>query len=280
MLKRWMKRYKRFIRILSFPIILGEYFSKDTGKEYGIGSLKKLRLAFKVIRNKRRIKGSTHYYEHLTMITRILRIPRTAEGCVVECGSYKGRSTASLSLACSLCGRKLEVFDSFEGLPEPSAHDKSHVVVDVKEIQTYSKGGFRGTLDEVKNNASKYGDISVCNFNAGYFDQTLPKFKKKCVFVFLDVDLKDSLETCLIYLWPNIQDNCYLFTHEAHHMDVASLFFDKEWWKNKFGSPAPGLVGAGCGLGLVPGISSFNSSIGYTVKNPRIQDYEVEPQEE
>jgi hypothetical protein len=280
MLKRWMKRYKRFLRILSFPIILSEYFSKDTGKEYGIGFLIKLRLAFKVIKNKRRIKGSTHYYEHLTMITRILKVPRSVEGCVVECGSYKGRSTASLSLACSLCGRRLEVFDSFEGLPEPSAHDKSHVVVDVNEIQTYSKGGFRGTLDEVKTNVSKYGEISVCNFNVGYFDKTLPGFNKKCVFVFLDVDLKDSLETCLIYLWPNLQDNCYLFTHEAHHMDIASLFFDRDWWNIHFNSAPPGLVGAGCGIGLVPVISKFGSSIGYSVKNPRTQDYEVEPQEE
>ena len=275
-----MKRYKRFLRMLSFPIILSEYFSKDTGKEYGIGFLIKLRLAFKVIRNKRRIKGSTHYYEHLTMITRILKVPRSVEGCVVECGSYKGRSTASLSLACSLCGRKLEVFDSFEGLPEPSAHDRFHVVVDVKEIQTYAKGGFRGALDEVKNNVSKYGDISVCNFNVGYFDKTLPGFDKKCVFVFLDVDLKDSLETCLIYLWPNLQDNCYLFTHEAHHMDIASLFFDRDWWNKHFNSAPPGLVGAGCGLGLVPVMSKFGSSIGYAVKNPRTQDYEVELQEE
>jgi O-methyltransferase len=42
---------------------------------------------------------------------------------VVECGTYAGGSTANLSLVCALVGRELEVFDSFEGLPDPEARD-------------------------------------------------------------------------------------------------------------------------------------------------------------
>lgn len=274
-----MKRYKTLLRLISFPLILSEYFAKETGKEYGIGFVKKLALARKVIRNKKKIKGSTHYFEHFAMITKILKIPKSLEGCVVECGSYKGRSTAGLSLACSLCGRTLEIFDSFRGLPEPSEIDRKHVVFDAKEIQVYSKGSFSGTLEEVKANITKYGDINACRFNVGYFENTLPNFKKKCAFVFLDVDFIDSMKICLIYLWPLLQDDCCLYTHEAHHTDIASLFFDKDWWKKHFDCPPPALVGAGCGIGLYPGISAYNSSIGYTIKNPKISSYEVEPQE-
>ena len=38
------------------------------------------------------------------------------------------------------------------------------------------------------------------------------------------VDLKDSLMTCLRYLWPLLEDRCCVFTHEASHMEIASLF--------------------------------------------------------
>jgi O-methyltransferase len=129
-----------------------------------------------------------------------LTIPKSVEGCVVECGCYKGKSTANLSLVCALCKRTLEVFDSFEGLPEPSIDDKTHVILGQREVHTYSKGAWSASLSETKENVSRYGKIDVCNFNPGYFEDTLPKFKKSAAFVFLDVDLKSSVKTCLRYL--------------------------------------------------------------------------------
>ncbi|MFB0562656.1 MAG: TylF/MycF/NovP-related O-methyltransferase [Candidatus Lokiarchaeia archaeon] len=212
------------------------------------------------------------------MASKILNIPKSIEGCVVECGSYKGASTTNLSLICVICNRKLEVFDSFEGLPQPSEQDKAHTVVHTLKVPTYSKGDYYGSLEEVKGNISRYGDIRVCNFNVGYFDDTLPKFKKKCAFIYLDVDLRDSLETCLRHLWPLLQDGCCLFTHEALHMEIASLFFDKEWWRNNLNCYPPGLIGAGSGLGLIPESGGFTSAIGYTVKNPQILNFKEEPQ--
>lgn len=270
--------YKRILVALSMPIIFAEYFNEKTGKEYNVGFFKKLSLAWKMKRNTKKIISASNFFEHLTMAIKILNIPRAVDGCVVECGSYKGGSTANLSLVCDLCGRTLEVFDSFEGLPEPSGSDKSHVIVDKKEIHTYSKGAWRGSLDEVKRNISKYGKIKICNFNVGYFNETLPHFHKKCAFVFLDVDLRDSLRTCLINFWPLLQNGCYLFTHEAHHLEIASLFFDKAWWRDNLNSDPPGLIGAGSGLGLVPAVGHFRSAIGYAVKNSQTPDFKEVPQ--
>jgi hypothetical protein len=174
----------------------------------------------------------------------------------------------------------LEVFDSFAGLPEPSPDDKIHAIVSLKEVHSYSKGAWAGNIDEVKNNISRYGVIDICNFNVGYFEKTLPGFSKNCAFIFLDVDLKDSLETCLKNLWPLLQDGCHLFTHEAPHMEIASVFFDKKWWRSKLSADAPGLVGAGSGLGLVPKSSGFTSNVGYAVKNPLVSNFrEVPPVE-
>lgn len=269
------KLWNKAVAGLSIPIILSEYFRPETGNDYGVGFATKLKLVRRMRKNRTKITTASHFLEHILMATEILKVPPSVEGCVVECGSFKGGSAANLSLVCALCNRQLEIFDSFQGLPEPAEADQSHVLVGVREVHTYEKGAFKGTLQEVKGNISQYGNIGVCNFNVGYFDQTLPAFKKKCILVFLDVDLIGSLETCLAYLWPALQDGCYLFTHEAHHMEMAAFFFREDWWRSRMQCKAPGLVGSGTGIGLQPASGGFKSALGYTVKNPRIADFEI-----
>jgi len=264
--------------MLNMPIILGEYFSKQTGKDYGVGLRTIFILALRMRRNTRKIISGSHFLEHLIMATDILKIPKSIEGCVVECGSYKGASTANLSLVCAFCNRRLEVFDSFEGLPEPLEHDKAHTCLSTKEIHTYTRGAWSGSLEEAKRNITNYGEVKVCKFNVGYFDATLPDFDKKCVFIFADVDLRNSLETCVNHLWLVLQDGCSFYVHEAHHMEIASLFFDKEWWRDNCNSNPPGLVGAGNGIGLSPESGGFKSAFGFAIKNPNVVGFREVPQ--
>ncbi len=273
-----LRLWRITVTALSIPILLLEYFHSDTGREYGVRFFTKVWLAYRMVRNRKKITTASHWLEHLVMATQILKVPREVQGCVVECGSFQGGSAANLSLVCALCGRKLEIFDSFEGLPEPSDADKSHILVNDREIHTYSKGAFRGNLPDVQKNISKFGAISVCNFNVGYFDQTLPNFREKCILAFLDVDLTDSLKACLTYVWPLLQEGCFLFTHEAHHMEIAGLFFDEPWWKSSLRCKAPGLIGAGSGLGLIPFAGGFRSCLGYAVRNPAVADFEISRQ--
>src|SRR6266849_4382247 len=120
---------KRAAVLLSAPILLSEYFDSETGKEYGVGLWAKLRLAFRMAGNRKKVVTGSHYLEHLLMATEILKVPKSLEGCVVECGSFKGGSATNLSLVCALCSRQLEIFDSFQGLPEPSELDREHLLV-------------------------------------------------------------------------------------------------------------------------------------------------------
>jgi O-methyltransferase len=269
---------RRSVIALSAPILLSEYFHSETGKEYGVGFWTKLKLAIRMERNRKKVITGSHYLEHLLMATEILKVPRSLEGCVVECGSFKGGSATNLSLVCALCDRKLEIFDSFQGLPEPSDLDRRHHLVSVNELHTYAKGAWHGTLDEVKANISRYGNIGVCNFNVGYFDDTLPHFQKRCVLAFLDVDLTNSLRACLRHLWPLLLDGSYLFTHEAPHQEISAAFFDQEWWHANIDSDAPGLVGAGSGIGLFPSKGGFRSDLGFTVKHPNADRFRLNPQ--
>lgn len=230
-------------------------------------------LLIRILHNRCRVVSGTGFIEQLTMLSALLRLPASLEGAVVECGSYQGGTTVNLSQAAKLVGRRLYVFDSFEGLPEPKSGDSRHLAMNVSEYHLYSKGSWCGSLELVRRNVAKYGVLDVCTFVKGYFDVTLPKFSETVAFAFCDVDLRDSLETCLRYLWPLMCRNAVLFTHEAHHVEIASLFYESVVWD---GTP-PGLVGAGSGLGLSPmPDGSFGSCIGYAVKAPLIVAESIE----
>ncbi len=269
---------RRIAHIFSIPIVLSGYFDPNTGKDYGISFTTKIHLVIKMMRNHRRIATASYVIEHLIMATQILRVPRVVVGCVVECGSFKGGSAANLSLVCALSGRRLKIFDSFAGLPDPEGGDSAHRLVGLRQIHTYAKGAWAGTIDEVKGNIAKYGVIEVCDFNVGFFENTLGELKEPCVLAFVDVDLRESLATCLASIWPLLQNECYLFTHEAPHFEISSLFFSEQWWTSRMHCAPPGLVGAGSGLGLLPESGGFRSDIGYTIKNSEASIFSINPQ--
>lgn len=230
------------------------------------GFLSKLRILISAIRVRQRMVSASGLNEQLAIISAIIKLK--APGVVVECGTYQGASTVGLSLACALTGRKLYIFDSFKGLPEPTEGDRHHAIIRDSQIATYQKGAWLGPFELVRSNIQKYGDLSVCTFVEGYFDSTLPSFKEAVAFAFCDVDLLESLKTCLRYLWPLMSDRAVFFSHEAPHHEIASLFYDRQWW-GEIGFQPPGLVGAGNGLGFyLKSDGAFGSDLGYTIKNP------------
>jgi O-methyltransferase len=248
-------------RIASILFAIGHLFGAPQS------FLAKSLLPLCIIRNRFCLVSATGFVEQLAMISTLLRLSPVQKGSVVECGCYMGGATSNLSLAARLVGRRLYVFDSFEGLPEPKSEDARHLAMNVREYHLYTKGSWRGPLDVVRRNVAKYGALDVCTFVKGYFETTLPAFSEPVVLAFRDVDLCESLKTCLRYLWPLICLNGLLFTHEAHHLEIASMFYDRVFWN---GTP-PGLVGAGSGLGLSPmPDGSFGSCIGYAIKSSAI----------
>jgi len=172
--------------------------------------------------------------EAVAIVSEILRVPSTTPGVVLEAGCFKGGSTAKLSLAAKLIKRKLLVYDSFEGLPD----------VDAAEKDRFSAGEYSGALEEVKKNVGAYGALEVCEFVRGWFDQTMPNLTDPVVVAFVDVDLRDSLETCLTYIYPKLVPGGAIFSHDGHLPICVELMKDANFWK-RFNEPPPEFDGLG-----------------------------------
>jgi len=267
------RAYRLAVAVLSLPVILAEFFDPETGAEYDVGTTTKLALAARMIHNNRRIQTASSSLEHLVMAAKILNVPADVDGCIVECGCFKGGSTANLSLVAGLCDRTLHVFDSFEGMPEPTTDDEAHLDVESQRVHSYEENSWDTSVAEVTENVTRYGDPDAVVLHPGYFEETMAGFEEPCVAAFLDVGLRASAETALEHLWPVLRNDSYCFSHEAKFMDIADLFFDREWWRETLDTEPPGLVGAGSGIGLHPGPNGFSSLLAYIVKNPAVEDY-------
>ena len=221
--------------------------SKKIHKSYKMNLFRKLRLGLKMMLNNIQIESGSAYTVHLAMALKILETPPEILGDVIECGTWKGGSASNLSLVCKIVGRKLKIYDSFEGLPEAKPGDRH---TDKKIHKTYHAGKHLGALDEVKLNITKYGSIDSCEFIKGWFSNTLPSINYPILLAFVDVDLEDSLDTCIKHIWPNLIEEGYVFIDECQGTDYVSLFYSEKWWKMNFNRVPPGLIGAGTGLCL------------------------------
>jgi len=207
------------------------------------------------------VETATSPIYHIVMALEILSIPPEVEGDIIECGCWKGGSTANLSLVCKLVGRRLIVCDSFEGLPEEEERLMHHYP-HLKVYGYYERGMYTAQLDEVKENITRYGDISVCKFVPGFFSETLKILNSQIVFAFIDVDLGSSMKDCIKYIWPLLGNGSKVYTDDSCDMEVVKVWFDDVWWNKEMNQVAPGYVGSGCGLPLSPKLTS----LGYAVK--------------
>jgi O-methyltransferase len=209
---------------------------------YDLTWRRKIVLAYRMWKTTRHVTTGTSYKAHLAMASKLAEIPPDVEGVVVECGSWLGGSTANLSLICDIVGRDLVVYDSFEGLPAPEGDD-----LYAKEEAT---GMLKGELEEVRENVRRWGAVNRCTFRKGWFKDTLPQHTEPVVLAFLDVDWQASLDDCVTHLWPHLTDKGYVFIDEFVLGNYCALFWSERYWKTRFDTTPPGLIGSGSGVGV------------------------------
>jgi O-methyltransferase len=266
-----MRAFEYAATALYYLLLSAVFVIAGPGGQYGVGPLRRLRLTWRILLAATAKNAATLPTEQLYLVNRVLSIPPDREGNVAEFGCFKGRTSAILSLACAWTRRKLVIFDSFEGLPE--TRHASDDAVNETSFQ-YEAGQYRGAFEEVRERIRTEGDLSVCTFVRGYFDQTLPgRTGDQWALIFEDADLPSSVETILRFAWTSLAPGGLLLSHEARDPAVVKLFFDEAWWQMRHSTPAPGFAGSFIGLPLAigrtyggGGLSLFGSYLGSVQK--------------
>jgi predicted O-methyltransferase YrrM len=119
-------------------------------------------------------------------------------GAVLECGVFKGSSTACLSWICGELNLQMYAADSFAGLPMGEGH--------------YRAGDFRGTLDEVAKNLERCGVPDVVTYLPGWFERSLRDFDEPILLLWTDVDLKQSTIDILENVFPQVIPGGVIFS--------------------------------------------------------------------
>jgi hypothetical protein len=178
-------------------------------------------------------------------------------GPIVECGAFKGGSSAKLSVLAQAVDADLHIFDSFQGVPEPTEGDGTYVTT-AGVVNIWRGGAFAGSEAEVRANIRAHGVLERCHFHQGYFEQTRPGSDLKPGYAFIDVDLASSARTCIQFLWPNLTPGGRLFFHDVNQVGFCRGITDADWWRDVLGQPPPVLWGAGYGCGdMAPNLGYF-----------------------
>ena len=164
-------------------------------------------------------------------------------GAFVECGVWKGGCVAVMAFEAQKfgSGRKIWLFDSFEGLPEPTQKDGP---IAKEYAQNKAGGNLKtidrcvGSLEDVKEIFFKKLKLNPDNIiiKKGWFQNTLPESKEKIgkiAFLRLDGDWYESTKVCLDNLYDNVIIGGYVVLDDYGCWDGAKKALDEFFAERK-----------------------------------------------
>lgn len=167
-------------------------------------------------------------------------------GDFVECGVYAGSHPAAMAKAIidsGTSGRKVHLFDSFQGIPLPGLEDKDwhegdpvkrpYAVPGIAEIR--STGVAACSRLQVEQNMRRWGiPQELLEYHEGWFQDTMPGvvMPKGIAMLRLDADLFTSTSICMASLYPLVNHGgwciCDDFTLDGCRKVVLSYLL-KPW---------------------------------------------------
>jgi len=141
-------------------------------------------------------------------------VNKNIEGSLVECGVAGGGCAALMALVANdnnVRSRELWLFDSFEGLPNPTNKDFLNECSKIagEFIRPLEKGSCLGTYEEVQKLLFSKFRIDPKNvvMVRGWFQDTLPQYKgkiNKISLLRIDADWYESTKCCLDNFYDNV----------------------------------------------------------------------------
>ncbi len=130
-------------------------------------------------------------------------IDREVPGDFVEAGVYAGAEVAVMAKAIMFTGatgRRVHLFDSFQGIPQPGPEDLEFLAAGTQA------GGASCPMADVKRNMRAWGiPDELLVWHPGWFDETLPGCDLGPIALLrLDGDLYESTKPCMQHLYPKL----------------------------------------------------------------------------
>ncbi len=212
-LKRIARKSKRLRELWRRARFLKEIVLHDSG------NLRKALLFFKVL------PYTMVSYERLANAYALAQ--RTDEeklqGAFVECGVWKGGAAGVMASAANP-GRQIWLFDSFEGLPEPTLYDGARA-------KAYASNKTSGTLASIGKCVGLLEDVQrlffrilrlpgdTVHIEQGWFQDTLPAAKKQVgpvALLRMDADWYESTRCILENLFDNVVRDGYVIIDDYY----------------------------------------------------------------
>jgi hypothetical protein len=160
------------------------------------------------------------------------RIP----GSIVECGVWQGGSIMACALTLLELGdvsRDLYLYDTFEGMPEPTSKDRSfdgQSAIKQLNREKFGTGVWcRAGIEHVRENvlSTKYPNLQL-HFIQGKVEDTIPgQIPEKIAILRLDTDWYESTKHELKILFPRLSKHGMLIVDDYGHWEGARLAVDE-----------------------------------------------------
>jgi O-methyltransferase len=158
------------------------------------------------------------------------------EGDFVECGVWKGGNIMVMIKVLQHLGveRKIWLYDTFEGMSEPTDEDmhEGKTAQELMEKNSFIK--CIAAIDKVKRNIETLNYSGELVYVKGKVEDTIPEqMPEKIALLRLDTDWYESTKHELIHLYPSLSETGVMIVDDYNFWDGATIAVDEYFEKSK-----------------------------------------------